>query len=463
MANSNEEHLENLLENDGSPADATKTQGISRLQAAFNIIKCNWGVGMMAMPYMLDKSGTITGVIMFVISMALTQFSIVNILMTKERIEKVEAIQATKKSINDSNKLEKEDGTLDYSGLMAKSLGAWGDYAALFCIVLSSYGSNIAYIEFIKENMMRMFSHVMSSLEWVAIILVPLLGLSTLNNVGFLAPFSLFGLMCAFSFGVIIVVLAMSRMSPEEFYDRLESEPIIKVKTLPLAMSIAAFCNEGIVVLTPSTQNSMRNPKAYAWTSFWSICFFTVCYMSVGISGNILFYENVESDLSLNLNPKNVIAKVAVVLYSLQLIPSYAVVYYCAYEALENKWLRYQGITNREKYLSSNKRTGLLYIINRWFWVCASAGIALLIPKFGDYVGLVGALANSLAIYIMPQVCYLRMVAPTAKKTTGQFIWTIACWLLIIFGVALAIFGTYQSGKGLFFPSHNKTSSDWGP
>lgn len=61
MANSNEEHLENLLvipqpvelyviyhgqENDGSPADATKTQGISRLQAAFNIIKCNVSLGI---------------------------------------------------------------------------------------------------------------------------------------------------------------------------------------------------------------------------------------------------------------------------------------------------------------------------------------------------------------------------------------------------------------------------------
>ena len=37
-----------------------KREGISRLWAAFNIIKCNWGVGMMAMPYMLDKCGAYT-------------------------------------------------------------------------------------------------------------------------------------------------------------------------------------------------------------------------------------------------------------------------------------------------------------------------------------------------------------------------------------------------------------------
>ena len=28
-----------------------KKEGLSRLTAAFNIVKCNWGIGMMAMPY----------------------------------------------------------------------------------------------------------------------------------------------------------------------------------------------------------------------------------------------------------------------------------------------------------------------------------------------------------------------------------------------------------------------------
>ena len=55
------------------------------------------------------------------------------------------------------------------------------------------------------------------------------------------------------------------------------------------AAGIAAFCNETIVVLSPSTQNAMRNPKMYGWTACWSIVFFTVCYMTVGLAGNTLY------------------------------------------------------------------------------------------------------------------------------------------------------------------------------
>ena len=94
-------------------AESDRTNGQSALGAAFTLVKCNWGIGMseclpamptllavaglgnwddsqcsrsqvtrcpfvaaVAMPYMLDQAGTIAGVIMFIISMALTQLSI---------------------------------------------------------------------------------------------------------------------------------------------------------------------------------------------------------------------------------------------------------------------------------------------------------------------------------------------------------------------------------------------------
>ena len=59
------------------------------------------------------------------------------------------------------------------------------------------------------------------------------------------------------------------------------------------------------------------------------------------------YCKHVDSDLSLNFNVNATASKAAVVLYSLQLVPSYAVVFYCAYEACENKFMRLNGITNR--------------------------------------------------------------------------------------------------------------------
>lgn len=77
---------------------------------------------------------------------------------------------------------------------------------------------------------------------------------------------------------------------------------VVKWETLPLAMSIAAFCNEGIVILTPSTRNSMRRPSEFLSVSGWSIVFFTICYMAVGLCGNIRYAGDVKSQLSLNFN-----------------------------------------------------------------------------------------------------------------------------------------------------------------
>eukprot|EP00729_Bicosta_minor_P021119 gene21119-13099_t len=414
-----------------------KKEGLSRLTAAFNIVKCNWGIGMMAMPY-----------IAFERKDALSEAKVGSI--NPESLEP--GPQTTRKVM------------MDYTGLMTRALGPFGDWAALFCIVLSSYGSNIAYIKFIQDNLYKFFPHAFSSPgAWLAITLAPLFGLSIADNISFLAPFSLFGLFCAFSFGTLVVYNTGSTLSPTEFSHIINDEPFIKPKTMLTAVSIAAFCNEGIVVLSPSTQNAMREPSKYLWTAMWSIVFFFCCYMAVGIAGNVLYCKHVDSDLSLNFAVNATSSKAAVVLYSLQLIPSYAVVFYCAYEACENKFMRLNGITNRWAFLKANPKKRILYVLNRFAFVGISAIIAYKIKNFGEYLALIGALANSLAIYVMPQLCYLRIVAPKEKRSWKRTVQIVGSWLLVLFGVALAVFGTYQSAKGLFghaakHPSNNYTN-----
>ena len=210
--------------------------------------------------------------------------------------------------------------------------------------------------------------------------------------------------------------------------------------------------------------------------------------------------------MTLNFDPHAPVNKVAVVLYCLALIPSYAVVFFCTYEAVENKWMRYHAILSRAapdhatrsgeghmtgaattattaatatatatttagaaaageerevsrvEYLrSSPAHVRARYILHRWGWVLVSAAVAASIPRFGDYLGLIGALANSTAIYIMPQACWLRVCAPRAAgRGPLDTLWVGACYAVIVFGVVLVFMGTIQSGEGLF-SSHNDT------
>ena len=194
--------------------------------------------------------------------------------------------------------------------------------------------------------------------------------------------------------------------------------------------------------------------------------------------------------MTLNFDPHTVVNKVAVVLYCLALIPSYAVVFFCTYEAVENKWMRYHAIISRPTakqaahgpkghdnaaaaaaaaasegqavsrvdYLrSSPAHVRARYILHRWGWVLVSAAVAASIPRFGDYIGLIGALANSTAIYIMPQACWLKVCARRSAAQRGplETLWVGACYAVIFFGVALVFMGTIQSGEGLFSPQQS--------
>ena len=104
---------------------------------------------------------------------------------------------------------------------------------------------------------------------------------------------------------------------------------------MPLALSLAAFCNEGIVILSPSTRSSMRRPDQFLTVTGLSIVYFTICYMAVGFLGNVRYAGHVQGQLALNIDISHgsehmQLNRIAIVLYCVQLIPTYAVVYFCA-------------------------------------------------------------------------------------------------------------------------------------
>lgn len=97
---------------------------------------------------MLDQAGTICGVIMFVLSMGLTQLSIARVLDVTAALQAQQQRQrsgSTKPLLADSAaKGAVEADTLDYSGIMKRSLGTVGEYLAIASIVVSAWGSCIA-------------------------------------------------------------------------------------------------------------------------------------------------------------------------------------------------------------------------------------------------------------------------------------------------------------------------------
>ena len=115
------------------------------------------------------------------------------------------------------------------------------------------------------------------------------------------------------------------------------------------------------------------------------------------------------------------------------------------YEALELQVLRKLDV---ERHSPRHRAFKCRIVCVRWFWLLLSGVIALFIPHFGDYLGLIGALATSLAIYILPHLCWLKECRRTAS--TPHVLLSCA---VVAFGAVLAVWGTQQSVAGLLKPA----------
>ena len=75
----------------------------------------------------------------------------------------------------------------------------------------------------------------------------------------------------------------------------------------------------------------------------------------------------------------------------------------------------------------------------RLLFMVASGAIAVAVPKFGSLLALCGSLGNSLSIYILPHVCYLRASRTRTLADTAGTCAVIGC------GVVACVIGTTAS------------------
>lgn len=73
--------------------------------------------------------------------------------------------------------------------------------------------------------------------------------------------------------------------------------------------------------------------------------------------------------------------------------------------------------------------------------------LAIFIPYFDDFMGLIGALSNCGLVFLLPVLCYLRLTGVRNKP-----IYELAfCALTLLLGIVGCVFGTIDSVKALIF------------
>merc|ERR1712232_709614 len=140
----------------------------------------------------------------------------------------------------------------------------------------------------------------------------------------------------------------------------------------------------------------MRNPHQYPWALAAMVTYFTVNYLAVALSGDFFFSylssSIVASEVSLSFSVTP-LYRAAVYLYIAQLLLSFPLILFVVFVSYEAALMPRQGLRSRRML--------------RAFLILAMGGIAIVVPHFGDFLAVAGAIANSLGIYILPHAALM--------------------------------------------------------
>ncbi|MED6110480.1 hypothetical protein PIB30_043312 [Stylosanthes scabra] len=197
---------------------------------------------------------------------------------------------------------------------------------------------------------------------------------------------------------------------------------------IPAAVSLYAFCYSAHPVL-PTLYNAMRNKNQFSTVLF--VCFLvcTLGYAAAAILGYLMFGDEVESQVTLNLPTGKFSSQVAIYTTLVNPIAKYALMLTPIVNAVKNK-------------ISCNyRKKRLTHVIVSTTLLITTLIVAVAIPLFGYLMSLVGALLSVSASILVPSVCYLKISG--AYKRFGSEM--IINYSIIIMGVAIAVVGTYTS------------------
>lgn len=137
----------------------------------------------------------------------------------------------------------------------------------------------------------------------------------------------------------------------------------------------------------------------------------------MAILGYLMYGDDVESQVTLNLREGKLSAKLAIYTVLINTFSKYALM------------LTPIATTIEEKLLVSNKRSMSTVII------------ALTVPFFGHLMALVGSLLGVILSMLLPCICYLKIFGTTrsSRAEVGLIV------MIIILGLLVATSGTYSS------------------
>ncbi|KAK1265902.1 hypothetical protein QJS04_geneDACA000604 [Acorus gramineus] len=382
------------------------TGGTTFSRTCFNGINALSGVGILSIPYALAQGGWLSLVLLFVMAIicCYTGLLLQRCMDANPRIRSYPDVG---------------EHAFGYKGRVVIALFLYLELYLVSIGFLILEGDNL-------ENLLPGTSFVFLGLNitgkqfFVLIATLLILPTTWLRNLSLLAYVSAGGVLA--SVVMVLCVFWVGALGGIGFH---EGGRLLNLKGLSTSMSLYAFCYSGHAVF-PTLYTSMKTKSQFpkALLTCFVLCF--INYGTMAVLGYLMFGDNVNSQVTLNLPVGNLGSKIAI------------------YTTLINPFTKYALMvtpiaTAIEERLSCRNVSASLII--RTLIVISTVIVALAVPLFGYLMALIGSFLCVAASMLIPCICYLKIFE--SSRHFGFELLTILG--ILVLGFVIAVVGTYSS------------------
>ncbi|KAF9108156.1 hypothetical protein BGX27_008451 [Mortierella sp. AM989] len=268
---------------------------------------------------------------------------------------------------------------------------------------------------------------------WIcaAIVAVPFVAMRTLKEV---AVMSVFGALAT----VVLVIVAvrgsiMDMSNPT--YANISHDNVV-LANLPTTVASISICFGGNVVYM-HVEEAMRYPKSWNRVVAAALATCSIMYIATAIPGYLTYGTEAKSPILASL-PKDITTKIGTIVIIIHVILAAPIL--LTSFALEFERLVGITVERRGKTMERVYRSLLRLVV-----VGVCGGIACTVPYFGDFLSLLGALGNCTLIFVLPIMCYFKLIGWRHLKWY-ELVW---CAIIVIIGIISAIIGSIDAIKAL--------------
>ncbi|XP_059661847.1 amino acid transporter AVT1I-like [Cornus florida] len=386
----------------------TQRTGSSFLKACFNGTNAFLGIGLLTVPYALSSGGWLSLVLFFLIA----AMSFYTGLLLKRCLDADPSIRS-------------------YLDIAERAFGTKGRVMVYIIMNSELYLVAIGLLILEGDNLHKLFPNFMikigslamdgrqSFVIITALVILPSMLFTDLSILSYVSATGVFS--CLIILGSVVSAGAIDVGFHAE-------GSLLNVDGIPTAVSLYIVCFAGHPVI-PSIYTSMQHVYQFSKVLLVSFIVTITTYLSMAIVSYLMFGENVESQITLNLSTGEVSAKIAI--YTTLLIPvtRYALMVTPVATAIES------GLSDDYK----NWRPVRLTI--RIALLFSTVIVAYVFPYYESLMAIVGSIFVVLASFLLPCFCYLK-ISDSYHSWSYELMGIVG---IIVFASFAGILGTYSS------------------